>query len=221
MGMVIERAVSFGVAGLFLWFCVQADLPKDRGLGIVPIQKVSAFSRNTQKIRRSSLSKNGSELRGSSPHVLSEREGHQGSAISFMTSINRMRERLNQNPRDAEALIALGNANFDIQRFDKARDLYLTLLEVDPLNSRVRTDLASSYRNLGETDRAVKALRMVLKKDSNHETALYNLGVIFLNDQRDPDTAIGFWETLIGQNPQSAIAFGLKQKISELRQVKK
>jgi len=131
-GMVLERTVSFGVAGLFLWLCVQADLPDHLGLGIVSIQKVSTLSKNAQKIRGSSLSKIGQKIRGSSPHVLSERAGHQGSSGSFMTRINRMRERLNQNPRDTEALIALGNANFDIQRFDKARDLYLTSLEIDP-----------------------------------------------------------------------------------------
>lgn len=208
-GMVIERIVSFGVAGLFVWLCVQANPSNYRDVGIVPIQTVSAFSRNVQKIR------------GSSPHVLSEREGHRGSATSFMSSINRMRERLNRNPRDAEALIALGNANFDIQRFDKARDLYLTFLGIDPLNLHVRTDLASSYRNLGDVESAIQALRVVLKNDPSHETALYNLGVIFLNDRQDPDKAIGFWETLIDQHPQSTIAVGLKQKIAELRPIKK
>lgn len=208
-GMVLERTVSLSVAGLFLWLIVQADLPDQMGSGIVSVQNVSAFSRNVQKIR------------GSSPHVLSEREGHRGSATSFMSSINRMRERLDRNPRDAEALIALGNANFDIQRFDKARDLYLTFLGIDPLNLHVRTDLASSYRNLGDVESAIQALRVVLKNDPSHETALYNLGVIFLNDRQDPNKAIGFWETLIDQHPQSTIAVGLKQKIAELRPIKK
>ena len=153
---------------------------------------------------------------GSGPHPGLGGGMTQHPASLVMEQINLYRQRLEANPKDLEALIALGNANFDIQRFDKARELYLRALEVDPMNSVVRTDLASSYRNLGELELAFKELNHVLAIDSNHETALYNLGVLLLNDKHDPKGAIEAWEKLIATHPNLAYAPELKKKIEEL-----
>jgi tetratricopeptide (TPR) repeat protein len=134
-----------------------------------------------------------------------------------MEQINLYKQRLETNPKDLESLIALGNANFDIQRFDKAKELYLRALEIEPKNVRVRTDLASCYRNLGNMEQAFKELKAVLSIDPVHETALYNLGVLLLNDRQDPQGAIAAWEKLIAAHPNVAYATDLKQKIEELK----
>lgn len=91
----------------------------------------------------------------------------------------------------------LGNANYDIQRFDKAQEYYQRAIEVDPNNTHVRTDLASSYRQQGQIDRAVDELKKVLSQDPNQEAALYNLGVILLNDKGDRNGAVSVWKKLV------------------------
>jgi len=151
---------------------------------------------------------------GTHPGLGGEMTQHPASRV--MEQINLYKERLEANPKDLEALIALGNANFDIQRFDKARELYLRALEINPMNITVRTDLASSYRNLGEAELALKELNQVLSIDSKHETALYNLGVLLLNDKDDPKGAVETWEKLIATRPDLAYAPELKKKIEEL-----
>ena len=153
---------------------------------------------------------------GDGPHPGLGGEMTQHPANRVMEQINLYKERLEANPKDLEALIALGNANFDIQRFDKARELYLRALEIDPMNITVRTDLASSYRNLGEMELAFKELNRVLSINSKHETALYNLGVLLLKDKHDPKGAIEAWEKLIATHPDLAYAPELKKKIEEL-----
>ena len=151
------------------------------------------------------------------PHAPLEGGMAQASANSVMERINLYKDRLKADPKDLEALEALGNANFDIQRFDRARDLYLRVLEIDPHKVLVRTDLASSYWNLGDTDQAYEQLNQVLTVKPEHETALYNLGVLLLNHKRDAQGAIAAWEKLIAAHPDVVYASGLAKRIEALR----
>lgn len=148
------------------------------------------------------------------PHVPS------GQAVPFMQKLQGYKSRLAQDPKDLEALIFLANSNFDIQRFEKAQVLYLRALEVDPKNLHIRTDLASAYRHLGDSDKAVAALHVVLEINPNHEVALYNLGIILLNDQNDQQGAADAWERLVKINPNDPLAAELKKKILTIREGK-
>ncbi|MCI0528003.1 MAG: hypothetical protein L0Y56_11260, partial [Nitrospira sp.] len=65
---------------------------------------------------------------GPGPHPGMGGDMTQYPAGRVMEQINQYKQRLEANPKDREALIALGNANFDIQRFDKAKELYLRVL---------------------------------------------------------------------------------------------
>ncbi|GEM_PF-664829 len=154
---------------------------------------------------------------GPGPHPGMGGDMTQHPAGRVMEQINQYKERLEANPKDREALIALGNANFDIQRFDKAKELYLRVLEIEPKNVLVRTDLASCYRNMGDVEQALKELNQVLSIDPKHENALYNLGVLLLNDKQDPKGAAETWERLIAAHPDTAYASDLKKKIEELK----
>ena len=140
-----------------------------------------------------------------------------GVPVPFMQKLAEYKTRLEKNPKDIEALVFLANANFDIQRYEKAKEFYLKALEVDPDNAHVRTDLASSYRNLGDSDQALNELNKVLKTDPNHEVALYNSGIILLNDKDDTKKAISAWEKLVQLKPNDPLSNELREKIQELR----
>ncbi len=148
---------------------------------------------------------------GESPHG-------SGAPVPFMQKLAEYKARLEKNPKDIEALIFMGNSNYDIQRFEKAKEFYQRALEVDPNNTHVRTDLASAYRSLGETDHALEELNRVLKADPNHEVALYNSGIIYLNDKNDPEKARVSWEKLVQLKPNDPLSQELKKQISELKQ---
>jgi len=146
----------------------------------------------------------------SAPH------GPSGDAVPFMQKLQGFKDRLQKDPKDIEALIFLANSNFDIQRYEQARDFYLRALEVDPENVHVRTDLASAYRNLGNSHQAVVALQMVLDRNPNHEVALYNLGIILFQDQNDQQGAAAAWERLVQLNPKDPLADALREKIKSI-----
>jgi predicted TPR repeat methyltransferase len=154
---------------------------------------------------------------GPGPHPGMAGGTAQHPAGRVMEQINQYKERLETNPKDLEALINLGNANFDIQRFDTAKGLYLRALEIDPQNVLVRTDLASCYRNLGDMDQAFKELNQVLSIDPKHETALYNLGVLLLEEKHNTQAAVATWEKLIAAHPNVTYAADLKKRIEELK----
>ncbi len=140
---------------------------------------------------------------------------HPGTGV--MGQINVFKDRLKENSKDLEALIFLGNSNFDIKRFEKAKVLYLQALSIDPKNPVVRTDLATCFRNLKQTDQSVAELRTVLALAPGHPPALFNLGVILLNDIGDREGAIEAWQQLLEVHPKHELARGLAEKINQLK----
>lgn len=150
-------------------------------------------------------------VRPNSPH------GPSADAQPFMKKLEGYNKRLRENPEDIDALVFLANANFDIQRFENAEALYLRVLKIDPNNLHIRTDLASVYRNLDDPGRAVETLRVVLSLNPNHEVALYNIGIILLNDTEDFDGAAKAWERLVKINPNDPLADALRDKVEQIR----
>ncbi len=143
-----------------------------------------------------------------------------GQSVPFMQKLQGFKAKLEKDPKDVEALIFIANANFDIQRFEKAETFYLRALEVDEKNLHIRTDLASAYRHLGHSDKAAAALRVVLEMNPNHEVALYNLGIILLNDLDDRLGAADTWERLVQINPNDPLAAELRKKIKTIKEGK-
>ena len=135
---------------------------------------------------------------------------------AFMARVNQYKERLDETPGDLEALIFLGNANYDITRFDKAVEYYERILSIDPANFHIRTDLSTSYYGIGEVDKALEEVRTVLEQNPRHETALYNLGVILLEAKKDEEGAIKSWQKLLAEHPNSLKSQPLREKIREL-----
>lgn len=139
---------------------------------------------------------------------------------SFMEKLEGFKKKLDKDPKDIEALVFMANANFDIQRFEKAQEFYLRALDVDPNNPHIRTDLASTYRHLGNSDKAIEELDHVIKAHPNHEVALYNLGIILLNDKNDSARAAKTWERLVQLNPHDPLSNELRKKIKEIKEGK-
>ena len=146
-----------------------------------------------------------------------EKDKKMEQAEKIMARIHDYRERLEKNPKDLEALIVLGNANYDMKRYEKSEEMYVRALEIDPKNLFVRTDLASAYKYTGNVERAISELKKVLSFDPRHKTALYNLGVILLNDKKDREGAIKAWEDIINHDPKSSFSIELQKKVSELK----
>jgi tetratricopeptide (TPR) repeat protein len=96
-----------------------------------------------------------------------------------MAAIQQLRERVEKNPNDDAALLQLANANFEIQRWDRAQELYLRYLKMKPNQLAVMGDLGLTYRNQGKYQEALDLFRQVTKLDpSNWQSRFYEVVIL-------------------------------------------
>lgn len=115
--------------------------------------------------------------------------GTGGDPMAPMAEIQRLREQVEKNPDDADAILLLANLNFDIRNWERARELYSRHLELRPGNADILTDLGVTYRELGQHQRALELFDRAQKLQPNHWQSLYNQIVVQAFDLRDYPTA--------------------------------
>jgi cytochrome c-type biogenesis protein CcmH/NrfG len=125
--------------------------------------------------------------------------------------------RVDKDPKDVEALAGMGNANYALRRFDHAQVWFERALKIDPNRHATRMDLALALRNMGKSDEAITELKRVLTKEPKNAAALYNLGVILLEDKNDQKGAIARWEALMNAHPEYPHTAQLRQLVEEIK----
>jgi len=108
---------------------------------------------------------------------------------------------LEKDPRDLQALITLGDACFDMDRYQEAIDAYSKALAIDPKNPDVRTDMGIMYRKLGEFDKAIQAFQQAAQDQPMHINSRFNLGVTLKYDKKNFVGAIQAWEDFLKLEP--------------------
>ena len=128
---------------------------------------------------------------------------------------------LEKDPRNLEALIALGNAYFDTDRYQEAVDAYSRALVIDPKNPDVRTDMGIMYRKLGQFDKAIQAFRQAAQDQPLHVNSRFNLGVVLKYDKKDFKGAIQAWEDFLKLeavlDPDDQRPIMVKQEIESMK----
>ena len=98
-----------------------------------------------------------------------------------------------EDPKNLRAWTQLANDYFDTDQPQKAVNAYGKALELDPDNVNAMTDQAIMYRKLGWYDKAIANLEKAQKIDPKHLQSLYNLGVVYWMDLKQPDKAKEIW----------------------------
>src|SRR5262249_19836960 len=89
--------------------------------------------------------------------------------------VQKLQDRIKANPKDFEALVALGNVDFDQKNFSEAADYYTRALDVRD-DQNVRTDLGTMLFYSKRYDEAMTQLNKVLAVNPTHAQALFALG---------------------------------------------
>ena len=108
---------------------------------------------------------------------------------------------LKTNPNDAALLYQIGNLYYDAQQYPEAVKYYENSLNINPNATDVRTDLGTAYHLMGQADKAIEEYDRVLKVDGKHANALFNEGMVKLQDKMDMKGAIASWKRLLETNP--------------------
>jgi Flp pilus assembly protein TadD len=127
-----------------------------------------------------------------------------GAGDPRMAEIQRLRAVLDRDPDDREALLTLANLNFDINNWPRAQELYERLLQLEPKNPDVLTDLGIVHRSQGRFEQALQLFRDARAIDAAHWQAMFNEAVVLAFDLRDfaaAESVIADLRAVAGGNP--------------------
>ena len=96
---------------------------------------------------------------------------------------------LEKSPDDPKLLALYGNFLLKIDRYSEAVDAYQKVLAKEPNNLEVRTDMATTYWNLGQREKAMEEYNKSLEIDPKHVYTLHTLFMLHLEGRGDIKTA--------------------------------
>ena len=67
------------------------------------------------------------------------------------------------------------NEHYSNKDYEKAKDLYLTILKQAPEHPETNNNLGLTYRNLNQIENAINCFKIALKSNGNYVIALNNL----------------------------------------------
>jgi cytochrome c-type biogenesis protein CcmH/NrfG len=122
-----------------------------------------------------------------------------------------------QNPKDAQPRVELGNLYFDSEQYPEAITWYESAFALDPANPNVSTDLGVAYYYTNQPDRAIAQFEKSLAADPGHTKTLLNMGIVKAFGKQDLDGAAKAWEQVIALAPASAEGQAAKKALDGLR----
>lgn len=134
-----------------------------------------------------------------------------------MAEIQRLREHVEKNPNDTEAILMLANLNFDIRNWERARELYSRHLELLPDDPDVITDLGVCYRELGQFQQALEHFAKAQRLAPEHWQSRYNQVVVLAFDLKDYEGAERVLSELRRLQPQNTSISELAAEVSRRR----
>jgi tetratricopeptide (TPR) repeat protein len=108
---------------------------------------------------------------------------------------------LSSDPKNAGALVQLGNTYFDAQRYPDAIKYYEQALAITPNNVDASTDLGVSYYYSNRADEALRQFETSLKIDPRHSKTLLNKGIVLAFGKQDLDAAAAVWTEVVKLAP--------------------
>lgn len=140
-----------------------------------------------------------------------------GPPAPVMQEVATLQQRIARNPRDLAALVAMGDLEFQANKFDKAADYFRRALALDPSNPDVRTDYATSLHQTGHDLDALAQVDKVLAERAKFPAAVYTKGVVLASIGRRTDAAAAFRQFLTLVPPDDPRVAGAKAALQELR----
>ena len=133
-----------------------------------------------------------------------------GSPADYTQRIAQAEKIVAQDPKNLNAWISLGNDYFDTQQSQKAINAYGKALEIRPDNPNVLTDQGIMFRAVGWFDKALVNFERANKIDPNHLQSLYNAGLVYVVDLKQPEKATPYWDRYLKLDSNSPTAIQIK-----------
>ncbi len=126
-------------------------------------------------------------------------------------------KRIESNPQDVDALIGLGNVYYDARQYQPAIDNYLRALAQRPEDASVRTDMATAFWYMGNTDRALAEFDKALAVAPDNPNTLFNRGLVRWRGKQDSRGALADWQKLLATDPTYEAKDQVEKMIAEVK----
>jgi tetratricopeptide (TPR) repeat protein len=122
-----------------------------------------------------------------------------------------------QNPKDAQPRVQLGNMYFDAEDYKQAITWYEQAFALNDRDADLSTDLGVAYYYTNQPDRAIKQFEHSLSIDSRHVKTLLNMGIVRAFGKQDLEGAAKAWEEVVAIDPNSQEGQAAKKGLEGLR----
>ena len=122
-----------------------------------------------------------------------------------------------QNPKDAEPRVQLGNLYFDAERYTDAITWYEAAHALAPADPNVSTDLGVAYYYTNQPDRAIAQFQKSLAVDPKHTKTLLNMGIVKAFGKQDLAGAAEAWQQVVALSPNSPEGQAANKALEGLR----
>lgn len=131
--------------------------------------------------------------------------------------VGELMARIQANPKDADALMALGDEYYKIGDFATSGDWFTKVTLVEPTNVRGFLALGATDFNSGDLDAAEVAWRKALDIDATNVEAHYDLGFLYFNRQPPDFASVQLhWAKVVELDPDSKIAQTVKAHLGAI-----
>ena len=127
----------------------------------------------------------------------------QQAAVLDQNRVQALRTVAEQNPKDVQTRVDLGNMFFDAEQYPDAISWYEAALKISPSDPNVSTDLGVAYYYTNQPDRAIKQFEHSLAIDGKHTKTLLNMGIVKAFGKQDFKGAQSAWQQVVAIAPDS------------------
>lgn len=138
-----------------------------------------------------------------------------GSPTDYTQRIAQAEKVVAQDPKNLNAWISLGNDYFDTEQSQKSINAYTKALEIEPNNPNVLTDQGVMFRKVGWYDKALINFEKANKIDPNHLQSLFNAGIVYVVDLKQPEKAVPYWKKYLSLDSNSPTAMQIKSMMEQ------
>lgn len=122
------------------------------------------------------------------------------------------------DPKNVQAWVSLGNDYYDAQNPQKSIQAYAKALELNPNDPNVLTDQGIMFRALGFFDKALANFDKANKLNPQHLQSLFNSGIVYAVDLKQPAKARPFFERVAQQGGSSELGNQAREMLQQLPQ---
>ena len=139
-----------------------------------------------------------------------------GSPVDYQQRIAELEKVVANEPKNLQAWTMLANEYYDTDQAQKAINAYNKALEITPGNPNLLTDQGVMFKRIGKFDNALANFEKAQKIDPKHLQSLYNIGIVYSEDLKQPDKALKVWNHYLELDSTSPAAQQVKRLMAQI-----